>query len=61
MQLVKGFRKQPTFESAFKDIWKPSIVRLPVRSEIDSYNSFELNFIGRPTELGDHDRRVMER
>ena len=51
MQNVEEFRKVPTFASAYRDLFKDTLVRLPDREAIKAYESFELNFIGRPQEL----------
>ena len=51
MQNVKEFRKVPTFATAYRDLFKDTLVRLPDREAIKAYESFELNFIGRPQEL----------
>ena len=51
MQNVKEFRKVPTFASAYRDLFRDTLIRLPHREAIKAYESFELNFIGRPQEL----------
>ena len=51
MQNVKEFHKVPTFATAYRDLFKDTLIRLPDRESIKAYESFELNFIGRPQEL----------
>ena len=51
MQNVKEFRKVPTFATAYRVLFKDTLIRLPDREAIKAYESFDLNFIGRPQEL----------
>ena len=51
MQNVKEFRKVPTFATAYRDLFKDTLIRLPDREAIKGYESFDLNFIWRPQEL----------
>jgi len=51
MQNVKEFRTVPTFATAYRDLLKDTFVCLPDRESIKAYESFDLNFIGRPQEL----------
>ena len=51
MQNVKEFRKVPTFATAYRDLFKDTLIRLPDREAIKAYEAFDLNFIGRPQEL----------
>ena len=51
MQNVKEFRKVPTFATAYRGLFKDTLIRLPDRESIKAYESLELNFIERPQEL----------
>ena len=51
LQETRGFRQVPTFASAYRDLFKDTLIRLPDREAIKAYESHELNFIGRPLEL----------
>ena len=47
MNVTKGFRRVPQFEDAYRDLFKHEPQKLPNRSMIELFDSFD-NVIGRP-------------